>query len=105
MIEYTVEIFPDAPRPALGVEHKEVRLTFKDQETKTKYVKAEGRFVQEEFLNYLTAETRNKKSTQRALDLKRVTFAKQNGYFPKKGNKFIWEFTPGNGGDEPKRYA
>lgn len=104
-MKYTLEIFPDAPRPALGTEHKEVQIVFKDFDTKVAYVKAENRFTLDAFNEYLTANTNDKKDTQRALDLKRVDFAKQNNYYPKRGNKYAWVYTPQAGGDEPKRYA
>ena len=102
---YTLEIFPNKARPPLGKEHREIRIRFKDQETKTAYVKAENLFTLDTFNEYLLADTKDKKATQRALDLKRVTFARQQNYYPKKGNKSIWEYDPSSGGDQPLRFA
>lgn len=102
---HTLEIFPDDPRPKLGVKHREIQLVFKDAKTKGEYIKAEGVYTKDAFGAYLLAEHNDKKDAQRKLDLKRCNFARQNNYYPKSGNKFIWEFTPYDGGDEPKRYA
>ena len=106
MTDYTLEIFPDKPRPELGEKHQEIRLFFETQEIKSKYVKAEAAFTQEAFNEYLLANTNDKKDAQRNLDLKRITFAKQNNYYPKKGNKFVWAYDASdNGGDQPTRFA
>lgn len=104
-IAHTLEIYPDKERPPLGETYRKVQIIFKDKDTKVAYCKAENQFTLDSFNDYLTANTTNKKSAQRALDLKRVTFARQNNYIPKKGNKFTWVYTPSDGGDEPKRYA
>ena len=105
MTDYTLEIFPNKARPPLGEKHQEIKIYFKDKDTKVAYVKAENLFTLGVFNEYITAKAKDKKATQRALDLKRVTFARQQNYFPKKGNKFTWIFDPSNGGDQPKRYA
>ena len=102
---YTLEIFPNKARPPLGKKHQEITILFKDKETKVAYVKAENLFTLDAFNEYLLADANDKKDAQRSLDLKRVTFAKQNNYYPKKGNKFTWEYDSSNGGDQPKRYA
>ena len=81
-MRHTLEIFPDKPRAKPGEQHNEVQVVFKDKETKDKYIKQERLFTLAVFNYYLTAMPSNRNEAQRALDLKRVVFAKQNNYYP-----------------------
>lgn len=104
MTGYTLEIFPDKERPPLGETHKEVRIVFDSKEIKAKYIKAEVIFTKDAFNAYLLADSNDKKEAQRALDLKRVAFAKQNSYYPKQTDKFTWVRTD-TIVEPPKQYA
>ena len=97
---YTVALFPKGRKV-----DKAPAIYFESKEEKENYVVAEGLFCLEVYNDYLSSSYGVREKYQKALDKKRITFAKQNNFAPSKGNKFMWRKQDASGGDEPKRYA
>lgn len=98
-------IFTTALFPKGRSVEKAPSLYFKDQDTKDAYIKREEVFARKEYNDYLTSMPNDRKDACQALDNKRILFAKQNNYAPKKSDKFMWILQESTGGDEPKQYA
>lgn len=81
------------------------KIIFHSKEIKENYITSEGRFCMKEYDSYLTSNPSSRKKAQKDLDRKRIIFARQQDYAPKKGDKFTWVKQSSDGGDEPKRYA
>ena len=84
---HCVRIYPKGPTKP---EHF-IRVTFPTKEVKEKYIRDEYRFCRAEEDAHNAARYPNQRAATKAdLYAKRVTFAKQQNYAPKNGNKFEW---------------
>ena len=98
---YTLALFPKGRKV-----DENPSLYFPDKETKEKYITREEKFCRDAYNEYLTAMPNDRKDACQALDDKRILFARQQNYAPKKTDKFMWILQESTGGDdEPKRYA
>ena len=98
---YKVAIYPRGRKV-----EKPHAIYFPDKETKEAYITKEEKFCRGAYDEYLTAMPNDRKDACQALDDKRILFARQQNYAPKKTDKFMWILQESTGGDdEPKRYA
>jgi hypothetical protein len=99
---YSIALFPKGR----SVENTPA-VYFPDMETKEKYVEKEVKFCLKAYNKYLTSLPNDRKGACQDFDDKRILFAKQQNYAPKKGNKLMWvlQESAGGDGDNPKRYA
>lgn len=82
------------------------KVFFPSIDVKEMYITKEEAFCRNEYNDYLTSNFNNKEKAQKALDNKRILFAKQQNYAPKKNDKFMWVLQKSTGGDgEPKLTA
>ena len=98
---YSIPIYPKGR----DIE-KHPKVCFPDKEVKEAYTAKEELFCRDEYNKYLTAHSNSKKEAQKELDNKRILFAKQQNYAPKKSDKFMWVLQESTGGDgDPKLVA
>lgn len=98
--EYCIPIYPKGRK-----QERYPSLYFDSKEEKEEYIVKEGQFCMEAQNNYFSANSTTRESYQEDYDLKRVNFAKQQNYAPKKGNGQMWIYTEPIIDDEPKRFA
>lgn len=84
---HCVRIYIGGPKNETAV----AKVLFSDKDSKQKYIKAEYKFCKDAEDAYLAARFINQREKTKAeLYAKRVTFAKQQNYVPKRGNKLVW---------------
>lgn len=99
-MRFTIALFPKGRK-----QEKTPAIYFPDKETKETYITKEEIFCRSEYNEYLTSMPNAREMYQKALDDKRILFAKQQNYAAKKSDKFMWILQESTGGDEPKQYA